>query len=310
MPQGLGLGFGHPGTTEPTLSPLFGTTRYPSLPREGATSRQSRSDSGQTSLTPVTALTSPIGADNDSEAATPLALGSRNPFLASIIAAAQTPSTGRGPTSSGTPSKKLTSAFSDRSASRPGSLGGQMSTPGPTDTTQTQGRTWPTTCHAPRGTVPLRKTKQRRARGQGLRQPQLGAIPHPIQANDVLTYGNEPRRRRASSEDSSKSSPSNSTNDSGERITRTDFQYDWESIYPGFYPEEVAWGEPRTDGRLSPEPVKPWVLLRAHNEPPHSRRRTRRSRHGRRRKCVGQSGPATTGTAGTACPCHKTERIS
>ncbi len=34
-------------------------------------------------------------------------------------------------------------------------------------------------------------------------------------------------------------------NDSGESLTRTEFQYDWDSIYPGFHPEEIGWGEPR-----------------------------------------------------------------
>ncbi len=96
--QGLGLGPAHPTMTAPTLSPLFGETRYPSLPREGATSRQSHLGSGQTS---------PIKDDDDNEAPAPLVLGSRNPFLALITARRQTLSTGKGLTSSGTPLEQI-----------------------------------------------------------------------------------------------------------------------------------------------------------------------------------------------------------
>ncbi len=141
--QGLGLGLAHPPTTRTTLSPLFSKTQYPSLPREGTTSRQSHSDSGLTSPTPVTAPQSPI--NNDNEAPTPLALGSRNPFLASIIAARPTPSTGRGPTTSGMHLNRSTKTPRPRASRGMGAPMGWTLRPGPAGTTQEHARTWTTT---------------------------------------------------------------------------------------------------------------------------------------------------------------------
>ncbi len=77
----------HLPTAATTLSPLFGKTTYPSLLREGTESRLSHSDSGLTSLTPVTAPTSPIRSSDDDEEMTPLTFQLWNPFLTSIIAA-------------------------------------------------------------------------------------------------------------------------------------------------------------------------------------------------------------------------------
>ncbi len=83
------------------------------------------------SLTLVTAPTSLIEDDSDNEAPTPLVLGSRNPFLASIIAAQQIPSTRKGLTTSGTHSNKSTETSSAQNESRHGNFGRQTSRPEP-----------------------------------------------------------------------------------------------------------------------------------------------------------------------------------
>ncbi len=141
---GLELDITHPPMTPTTLSPLFSETRYPSLPREGTKSHRSHSDSGRASPT------SPIEGEDDNEAPTPLALGSRNPFLASIIVHQQTPSMRKGPTTSGTPSHRSTKRSSVQSELRHGSFDEQTSRPGRTGNTEGLGRTW-TTSSPPAG---------------------------------------------------------------------------------------------------------------------------------------------------------------
>ncbi len=202
----------------------------------------------------MTAPQSPIGDDNDNEVATPLALGSRNPFLASIIASTRTPLTGRDLTGSGTHLKKSTEQSSVRSGSKPGSSDEPTSRPEPAGTIQEHARTW--NISSPRtggrlftlGTLPT-----------GNSWPEstltaIGTFTRPIQDTDAPTYEHERRRKSPSSEGSSKSSPSDSTSDSGKRITRTDFQYDWASAYLGYNLEEAGWGNPRPMADSPPNP--------------------------------------------------------
>ncbi len=40
-----------------------------------------------------------------------------------------------------------------------------------------------------------------------------------------------------------------------------DFQYDWESVYPGFHPEETMWGDPRPMADSPPNPRNPGFYL-------------------------------------------------
>ncbi len=200
-------------------------------------------DSGQTSPTPVTAPQSPIDDDDDSEAATPLALGSRNPFLASIIAATWTPSTGRGPTTSGTSSRRSTREL----------LGPERVEAWELRQADVEART---SRHHPntredmayylathRG-APFHfgepSSAELVARAYANRNRELfrthprPTTPRPTRANPG--GGKHPQRTARDPRTPTR------RGDSGERITRTDFQYNWESVYPGFHPEETGWG--------------------------------------------------------------------
>ncbi len=84
----------------------------------------------------------------------------------------------------------------------------------------------------------------------------IGSYSAPIQATDAQTYGHEQRRRSDSSASNSSRSLSNSTSASGERTTTHDFQYDWESVYPGFHLEDVNWKDPRP---LADSPLNPRI---------------------------------------------------
>ncbi len=240
--------------TASTFSPLFGETGYPSLPREGAMSRQSHLGSGQTSPTPVTAPQSPIEDDDDSEAATPLGLGSRNPFLASIIVARQTPSTGKGQTTSGTHSNRSTKTSSVRSKLKPGSFDEQTSRPGRAGNMQAHARTWPITSPSTEG----RHSTSGNPLAQSLLQEPTptatGSYSGPTPDTDAQTYGHKQERRSNSSRSSSNTSLSSLTSASGQRTMPEIFQYDWESVYPGFYPEETVWGNPRPMADSPPNP--------------------------------------------------------
>ncbi len=225
-PLGLGLGFRHPATTATTLLPLFGETRYPSCRVEGATSRQSRTDSGQTSPTPVTAPQSPIEEDDDSEVPTPLVLGSRNPFLTSIITTTRTPLTGRGPTGSGTPSNKSTGTFSVPKAPKPGNFDAPTSKPEPAGITPGPARTW--NISSPRtegrrfilGLPPTEKSWPEST------PTTTGSYTRLTQALDAPTFEHEHRRRSPFSEDNSRSSRSSSMSDSR---GNADLRYEWDA---------------------------------------------------------------------------------
>ncbi len=252
--QGLGLGSTHPITVSTTLLPLFGKTTYPSLPREGTESRLSHLDSGLTSPTPVTAPTSPIRSDNNNEEPTPLALCSRNPFLASIIAAQQTPSTRRGQTMSGTHSSRSTETSSVQNESKHGSFDERMSRPGQAGSTEEPGKTWSTSLQQT-GEPPSTSAIPPMANSWPESTPtETGSYSAPIQAADAPTYGPEQRRSIDSSASDLSTSLSDSTNTSIERTIFDGFQYDWESVFLGYNPEDANWEDPRP---LADSPLNP-----------------------------------------------------
>ncbi len=84
-----------------------------------------------------------------------------------------------------------------------------------------------------------------------------GSYSAPIPATDAQIYGHKQKRRIDSSESDSNPSLSNSTSASIGRTTIDDFQYDWESVYPGFHPEETMWGDPRLMKDSPPNPRNP-----------------------------------------------------
>ncbi len=238
------MGTIHPPMTDTTLSPLFGETTYPSLLREGTESRLSHSDSGPMSLTLVTALTSPIGATtNDPEEET-LTLRSQNPFLASIIARQQTPSTRMGPTTSGTHLNRSTETSSVRNKSKHGSFDELTSRPEPTGNTEEAVRTWSTTSRPLEGRPSTSATPQTASSWPESTPTAIGNYSARTLAADAQIYGHEPRRSPNSSTNSSSPSHSDLTSASIERTTSSDFQYDWESVYPGFHPEDANWEDP------------------------------------------------------------------
>ncbi len=253
---GLGMGTTHPPTMSATLSPRFGETRYPSLPREEIESHKSHSCSGLTSLTAVTAPTSPI-TNSDSEEPTPLALRLRNPFLALIIAAQQTPSTLRGLTTSGMHSNRSTETSSVQNESKHGSFDKRTSKPGQTGNTEERTRTW---------NITSPPTEERRSTSANL--PTARSWPEsmptttrsysaPIQVTDAQTYRHGQKRSIDSSMNDSNTSPSDSTSASIGRTTFGDFQYDWESVFLGYNPEDANWEDPRPLANSPPNPRFP-----------------------------------------------------
>ncbi len=216
------MGITHPPTTNVTLSPLFGETTYPSLPREETESHLSHSDSGLTSPTAVTAPTSPTGAITDDHEEEMPTLRSRNPFLASIIARQQTPSTQKGLTSSGTHSRISTEKSSDQSESRHGNFNEQMSRPGLVSNTAARVRIWPITLPpigAPPSTSEIPPTRTLRHEPT---PTATGSYSTLIPVTDALTYGHKQRRRSDSSTSSSSPSHSDLTSASIERTTSND----------------------------------------------------------------------------------------
>ncbi len=227
--QGSGEDPTHLHTTDTTLSPLFGRTTYPSLPREGTESCLSHTDSGQTSPTPVTAPTSPI---NNNKELTPM-FQSRNPFRTSIIVAQQTPSTSRGPTSSGTHSNRSTKTSSVQNELKHGSFNEQTSKPEPTGSTGGCASTWSTTSPP---TGERRSTSVKPTNGELMARVHTNCnrelfCTHPSHRRPDLRH--EQRRNINSSESDSNTSPSDSTNASIGRTIFDGFQYNWESVFPG-----------------------------------------------------------------------------
>ncbi len=49
-------------------------------------------------------------------------------------------------------------------------------------------------------------------------------------------------------------SPSDSTNASIGRTTSDGFQYDWESVFPGYNPEDANWEDPQPLADSPPNP--------------------------------------------------------
>ncbi len=84
-----------------------------------------------------------------------------------------------------------------------------------------------------------------------------GSYSTPILATDAQTYGHEQRRKTNSSESDSSTLLSDSMNASIGRTTFDDFQYDWESVYPGFHPEETTWNDLRPMNNSPPNPRIP-----------------------------------------------------
>ncbi len=243
---GLSLGTIRPHTTSTsqTLLPLFGETRYPSLPREGTESHLSHSDSGLTSPTPVTAPQSPIEDDNDNEAPMLLVLSSRNPFLASIIAQQLTPSMWRGPTMSGTHSNRSTERSLDQNESRPGQTGSKGGL----------GRIW-STSSPPAGEHPSTSAPPQTGNSWQESMPTAtGSYIAPTPAAHAQIYGHEQRRSIDSSETDSSPSRGDWTNDSIGRTTSEAFTYDWDSVFLGYRPEDAGWEDPQP---LADSPLNP-----------------------------------------------------
>ncbi len=76
----------------------------------------------------------------------------------------------------------------------------------------------------------------------------------PIQASDAQTYGHEQKRSSDSSTSNSSTSPSDSTSDFIGRTTFDGFQYDWESVFPGYNPKDANWEDPRPMMDSPPNP--------------------------------------------------------
>ncbi len=201
------------------------------------------------SPTPVTAPQSPIEADNDNKA-----LGSRNPFLTSIIAQRLTPSTWRGPTMSGTRLYRLTETFLDQNESRHGSFDKQTLRPEQTGNTEGRGRTW---------TISLPPAEERPST---LEPPQMGnswqefmpiatgSYTAPTQEDDAQIYGHEQRRSTESSKEGSSLSRRDWMSDSIEKTTSEAFTYDWDSVFPGYQPEDAGWEDPQPLADSPPNP--------------------------------------------------------
>ncbi len=206
------------------------------------------------SPTPVTALTSPIKGDNNNEVPTPLALGSRNPFLASIIAQRQTPSTWRDPTTSGTLSNRSTERSLVQNELRHGSFDQQMSRPEQTGSIGGHGRTW-NTSSPPVGEPPSILVPPQMGNSWQESTPiATGSYTAPTLVDDAQIYGHEQRRSTDSSERDSSPSHGDWMSNSIGRTTSEAFAYDWDSIFLGYQPEDAGWEDPRPMADSPPNP--------------------------------------------------------
>ncbi len=185
-------------------------------------------------------------------------LGSRNPFLASIIANQRTRSTGRVPTTSGIHLNRSTETSSVQSESKPGSFDEPTSKPEPAGNMQEATRTWSISLPRTGGHPSTSGPRQTERSWPGSMPTATGSYTLPTPVTDAQTYRHEQRARSNDSKGSSKSSPSDSTSTTSASERRTapiDFQYDWESVYPGFHPEETTWNDPRP---MADSPLNLW----------------------------------------------------
>ncbi len=200
----------------------------------------------------MTAPTSPIEDGSDDQERT--LLGSRNPFLASNIAAQQTPSTLRDPTTSGTHSYRSTETSLAWKESKHGSFDEQTSRPGRPGSTEGRARTWTTTSPS---TGEHHSTSANPHKERSWPESMLtatGSYIAPTPVNAAQTYGHEQRRSINFSVSDSENSPSDSTSASIERTTNDDFQYDWESVLWGYNPKNPDWEDPRPLADSPPNP--------------------------------------------------------
>ncbi len=88
-----------------------------------------------------------------------------------------------------------------------------------------------------------------------------GSYSTPIPANDAQIYGHEQKRSTDSSASNSSTSPSDSTSDFIGRTNFDDFQYDWESIFPGYDPDNPNWEDPQPLADSPPNPRRPGYYM-------------------------------------------------
>ncbi len=303
-PRGLGLEYNPPATTAPTLLPLFGATRYPSLPREGATSRQSHSGSGQTSPTPVTAPQSPINDNDDNGAATPAGARIEEPLPRLDHSGSTDPFNWEGPDYEWNSLEEIDERILGPERVEAWELRRA-------DVEARTGRHHPHTREdmayylATHRGVPFHfgepSDSELMARAYANRNRELFRT-HPGQRRPDLRERTQEEESILQGQLEILALPTRQATLARGGLTLSS-STDWDSVYPGFFPRETVWGDPRPMADSPPNPRYPRYYTGAYDELPHRRHRTRRSRHGRCRRPVEPTGStATAGAAATTCP--------
>ncbi len=231
----------NPRTEDPILLLLFDEVQYPSLPHHDTDSPAHPSTSGPMSSTPVTAPQSLNEDIVSNKGMGHLTLSSRNLFCA---AAQRTHSTPTGSTMSGTSSNRSTETSSVLNESRPGSFNEQTSRLESAGSMQEGGRTWSTSLPSIGELPSISEPQLQGTSSPEYTQTETGSYTLPIQASIAETYNLAPRRSNDSFNAIFSDSPGGWEIDPIWMDPLTNpyegFEYDWNSVAPGFQPSTNA----------------------------------------------------------------------
>ncbi len=158
---------------------------------------------------------------------------------------------------SGMHSHRSTETFSVQNESRHGSFDKQTSRPGQTGSTGEVARTWTTSLPQTGERPSISDIPLTGSSWQESMPTETGKYSGPIPVNDAQTYGHEQRRSTDSSVNDSTSLPSDWTSDFIGKTTFEAFPYDWDSVFPGYNPEDANWEDPRPLADSPPNPRQP-----------------------------------------------------
>ncbi len=158
---------------------------------------------------------------------------------------------------SGTHSYRSTKRSLAQRELRHGSFDEQTLRPEQIGNTEGHVRTW-TTSLPPAGEHPSTSAPPQTGNSwQGSMPIATGSYIAPTPVADAQTYGHEQRKSIDSSETGSSPSHGDWTSDSIRRTTSEAFTYDWDSVFPGYQPEDADWEDPQPMADSPPNPRQP-----------------------------------------------------
>ncbi len=155
---------------------------------------------------------------------------------------------------SGIHSNRLTKKSSVQSESRRGSFNKSTLRPGQTGNTREREKTWSTSSPPTGEHLSTLVPPQTGNLWQGSMPTATRSYTTPTPVEDAQTYGHEQQRNTGSLSADSPPSQGGWTNDSIGVTIPEEFDYDWDSVFPGYRPEDTGWEDPQPLADSPPNP--------------------------------------------------------